>query len=121
MQARFAKLDTNGDGAISAEEREAQKGERRAKRGERRGHGLVADPQFGAEATSHERGQKMHILWVDPKSIGQFIHIVFEHLVRPAQGQLVAVPLRDRGVGFHCRRAMSAGAIGFVHGVGGLR
>ena len=30
-------VDTNGDGAISAEEREAQKGERRAKRGERRG------------------------------------------------------------------------------------
>ena len=63
----------------------------------------------------------MDILWVDPKGVGQFIHIVFEHLVRPAQGQLVAVPLRDRGVGFHRRRAMPACAIGFVHGVGGLR
>ncbi len=41
VQARFAKLDSDGNGAISAEEREAHKAERRAerqaKRGERRG------------------------------------------------------------------------------------
>ena len=41
VQARFAKLDSDGNGALSAEEREAHKAERRAerqaKRGERRG------------------------------------------------------------------------------------
>ena len=62
----------------------------------------------------------MHIFSVDSKRVGQFIHIVFEHLIRPAQGQLAAIPLGNRGMGFHRRRIVTAGAIGFIHGIGGI-
>ena len=88
--------------------------------GNRRGDRLVRDAQLGPEPAADIGRQQMHVLGVDPQAVGQFRHVIGQHLQAAPQGQILAVPFRDRRMRLHRGTGMAGGREGQIDGMRGV-
>ena len=74
-------------------------------------HGFGGQAKFRTKAAADIGGQKPDIGRINAQGIGQFIPVIFQHLIGPVQRQLVAFPAGNRGMRLHRGTGLGRGGI----------
>ncbi|MBB3357277.1 hypothetical protein FHT60_001503 [Novosphingobium sp. BK486] len=79
---------------------------------------FMGDAQLGAETATNIGCDDPHLVGREAQAVGNFLHVVGQHLIAAVQDQAVALPLRDRGVGLHRGAGVAGGVVFHVDGKG---